>query len=165
MVNEPAEAVSYIEYQPKMQDEVITVRDNQEMQDSIHAPVLNPLLLNSINAKLALFEKEKGFITKGITLADLASYCGTNTSYLSKIINSEKGKSFSQYINDLRLEYVIMLWKSNPKTRYLSIQQIAGKAGFTTAQNFSKNFQERYKIRPTYFLRKLNEDIEKLQES
>jgi hypothetical protein len=40
--------------------------------------------------KLEKFEKSRQFIRNGISLPFLASYCNTNTKYLSYIINIEK---------------------------------------------------------------------------
>ncbi len=120
---------------------------------------LNPLLVDDILAQLDAFENEKAYLKKNLTLNTLAAYCGTNSSYLSKVINQHKGQNFSGYLNTLRLNEAIHLWKTKPKTRKLSIQETAQKLGYRTAQSFSKNFQERYHISPTYFLKRLNEDM------
>lgn len=87
----------------------------------------------------------------------MAKECGTNTTYLSKVINHYKKQSFTSYLNELRLNYAIELWNNNPKLRHKSIQVMADMIGFNTAQSFSKKFQERYKIPPTHFLKNLNQ--------
>ena len=72
--------------------------------------------------------------------------------------NYYKKDNFLSYINNLRLDYVVKLWKINPKTRHLRIQEISSKAGFSTAQSFSKNFKEKYQISPSYFLKHLEKE-------
>ncbi len=118
-----------------------------------------PLITENIEQCLQRFELEKKYMKKNLTLSELASYCGTNTTYLSKYINTKKNKNFSQYLIDLRIEHIINQWKTKPKTRHLTIQEISSKAGFSTAQSFSKNFQEKYNISPSYFLKRINEDL------
>ncbi|AZB17975.1 helix-turn-helix domain-containing protein [Chryseobacterium indologenes] len=88
----------------------------------------------------------------------MSKLCGTNTVYLSKIINFYKKKSFNEYLNELRLDHIVSQWKSKPKTRYISIQKTAENAGYNTTQTFTKNFQEKYHIPPTYFLNRLNKE-------
>lgn len=117
---------------------------------------INPLIIENILLFLEKFEKEKKYLEKELSIQQLAQQCGTNVSYLSKVINQYKKDNFLSYINNLRLEYVVQQWKTNPKTRHLMIQEIAQKSGFNTAQSFSKNFKEKYKISPSYFLKRLD---------
>ncbi len=119
---------------------------------------LNPLLVDQIMDRLRQFEHDKGYMKRNLTLTALASYCGTNSTYLSKVLNQNMGLGFNGYLNSLRLNEVIQMWKTKPRTRQLSIQDTANKLGYSTAQSFSKNFQERYHISPTYFLKRLNDD-------
>lgn len=119
---------------------------------------INPIKTESIMQALHQFEDEKAFLSREISLSSLAGICGTNTSYLSKILNHYKHENFAAYINNLRLQYIVEEWERNPKTRHLSIQDIAEKLGYKSTQAFSKNFQERYLIPPSYFLNRLNEE-------
>ncbi|MBA5247429.1 helix-turn-helix transcriptional regulator [Marnyiella aurantia] len=146
----PAPVVEEKEFEP---EETVPVQN-----DVKNVGDLNPLLVEQIVDKLHHFEQEKGYMKKNLTLTALASRCGTNSSYLSKVLNQNMGQSFNAYLNTLRLNEVIHMWKSRPKTRQLSIQETANKLGYSTAQSFSKNFQERYHISPTYFLKRLNDD-------
>jgi AraC-like DNA-binding protein len=126
--------------------------ESNEMAD------INPFIIENILAFLDKFEKEKKFLQKDLTLQSLAQQCGTNSSYFSKVINYYKRDNFLSYLNNLRLTYVVELWKINPKSRHLRIQEISLKAGFSTAQSFSKNFKEKYQISPSYFLKRLDKD-------
>lgn len=130
----------------------IEILNNSEISD------INPLVIENILSFLDKFEKEKKFLQKDLSLHDLAQECGTNISYLSKAINYYKKDNFLSYINNLRMDYVVELWKKNPKSRHLRIQEISLKAGFSTAQSFSKNFKEKYEISPSYFLKRLEKE-------
>lgn len=119
---------------------------------------INPLIVDNILDFLENFEREKKFLNKECSLISIAKECGTNTSYLSKIVNHYKGENFISYLNTLRIKYVIEQWKNKPKMRHHTLQEIADLSGFNTAQSFSKNFQDRYKISPKFFLKKLNQE-------
>ena len=129
-----------------------------EIVDIENITSVNPMIENHVLKKLDQFEKSKMFIDKNISLKSLAAECGTNTAYLSKIINTHKGNNFKSYLINLRLEYTMEIWREQPESRLLTIQEIALKSGFSTAQSFSKNFQLKYEISPKYFLQNLNKD-------
>ena len=116
---------------------------------------INPFVVSTILAYLEKFENEKRFLQKDLSMQQLAQQCGTNITYFSKTVNIYKKDNFLSYITNLRLDYVVELWKKDPDARYYRIQEISGKAGFSTAQSFSKNFKEKYKISPSYFLKHL----------
>src|SRR5690606_18174526 len=117
----PAPVVEEKEFEP---EETVPVQP-----DVKSAGDLNPLLVEQIVDKLHHFEQEKGYMKKNLTLTALASRCGTNSSYLSKVLNQNMGQSFNAYLNTLRLNEVIHMWKSRPITRQLSIQETANKLG------------------------------------
>ena len=105
--------------------------------------------------KLALFEKDGAFLEKTITIQKVAIKLNTNTKYLSKVINENKGKTFVSYINDLRVEYAITQLQVQPKLRNFTMQALANEFGFNSAESFSSAFYKKYKIKPTYFIKEL----------
>ncbi|WP_281987867.1 tetratricopeptide repeat protein [Aquimarina aggregata] len=56
--------------------------------------------IKEILSKLTIFENDLGFIQSDLSIHFLAKKIGTNSKYLSKIINTYKEKSFNHYIND-----------------------------------------------------------------
>ena len=58
-------------------------------------------IIEGILLSLEEFEANKHYLSKDISLHDLAGSLGTNSNYLSKVINLEKDKNFRNYINDL----------------------------------------------------------------
>jgi len=118
---------------------------------------INPILVKDILGFLSTFEAKKGFLDKDITLTKMAAEFGTNISYLSKVINFYKQENFLSYITTLRLNYTIELWQKEPLTRHYRINEISSIVGFKTVQSFAKNFREKHKISPKYFLKNINE--------
>ena len=112
-------------------------------------------IIEDILEQLDLFENEKKFLSKDVSLNDMAKKIGTNSTYLSKVINLKKDKNFSQYINDLRIDYTIYLIDANAKFRNYTIKAIASECGFKSAESFSKGFYKKYGIYPSYYLKQL----------
>lgn len=107
--------------------------------------------------KLASFEKEQGFLVMNLKLTDLTKQFDTNSSYLSKTINHFKDKNFSQYLNDLRIAYVLKHLKEDKKFRKYTIKAIAEEVGFSNAESFAKAFYNKTGLQPSYFIKKIEE--------
>ncbi|WP_228438483.1 helix-turn-helix domain-containing protein [Chryseobacterium pennae] len=69
--------------------------------------------LEKILESLATFEKNNEFTNKDTSLPKLAHQLGTNTTYLSEVIRQHKNTNFNNYINGLRIKYIIQLLYDN----------------------------------------------------
>ena len=118
-----------------------------ELSEEIVKEVLN---------KLLIFEKSNKFIKNDYTLNSLAKELKTNSTYLSKIINSSKQVNFSNYLNKLRIEYAIQKLTTDKTFRNYTVQAIAEDVGFNKAQSFSTAFQKETGISITYFTKQIN---------
>ncbi|WP_281322201.1 helix-turn-helix domain-containing protein [Flavobacterium aestivum] len=112
-------------------------------------------LINQILEKLKRFETKKEFLQPNITVQILSNTFETNSKYISKIVNTYKGKTFIQYINDLRVEFAIVQLQQNNKLRNYTIQALALEFGFNSAESFSAAFHKKTGIKPTYFIKEL----------
>lgn len=108
---------------------------------------------------LQKFENEKGFL-KPLKLDDFAAELNTNRNTLSKLINTNKGVNFNQYINSLRVKQVLIDLKNNNRLRQLSMQGLAETYGFTNAKTFSIQFKAETSLSPAYFIEQLQLDDE-----
>ncbi|NAS30385.1 helix-turn-helix domain-containing protein [Flavobacteriaceae bacterium R38] len=106
-------------------------------------------------ASLQKFEDNERFLKTNLSLDKLAKSFKTNSKYLSIVINHIKHKNVSQYINDLRIDYVIRKLKQDSKFRKFTIKAIANEIGFNTDQAFSKAFYKKTGISPSYFIKEL----------
>ena len=108
-----------------------------------------------ILGKLKDFEKNKGFLEINLTSGMLAKKMNTNSKYLTKVIKYYHNKSFSPYINDLRINDIINRLKEGHKIRNYTIKAIAAEAGFNSAEVFSKAFYKKAGIYPSYFIKQI----------
>ncbi|AQX00278.1 helix-turn-helix transcriptional regulator [Elizabethkingia anophelis] len=118
---------------------------------------------NEILEKLKLFEECNGFIKKGLNLNKLATKLGTNTYYLSTVINEHKGKNFSQYLSFLRITYITNLLNTDSKFLSYTIEALAEECGMASRQNFSNLFFEVNGLRPKDFIARIKAESEKIR--
>jgi AraC-like DNA-binding protein len=112
-------------------------------------------VITTVLEKLDRFEKKNEFLQSDISITILAKKCTTNTKYLSKIINTHKSKSFINYINDLRIDYILKELKENTTLQRYTIKSISEEAGFNTAESFATAFKKKTGIKPSYYIKNL----------
>jgi len=117
--------------------------------------------LQDMKIKLEQFENNKGFLRKNITVDALAKEKETNRDYLSKSVNELKEKSFPQYLNELRINYIIEELKNNQKLRKHTISAIAEDTGYNSSESFSNAFKKITGTLPSYYIKLLQEKSEK----
>ncbi len=87
----------------------------------------------------------------------MAEELETNTAYLSKVINTYKGKSFTAYITELRIDTALVNLKNNKTLQSYTIMAIADEFGFKRQETFSRAFKAYTGIYPSQYLRNLKE--------
>lgn len=117
---------------------------------------INLELVNAIISKLDVFEKEKKYLTKDISLPKLAEMFDSNIVYVSKIISHHKNKKSVDYINDLRVGYIVGMLDSSSKFRNYTNKALGEEAGFSTTQNFTRAFGKTMGMSPTDYILKVN---------
>jgi AraC-like DNA-binding protein len=164
------------EYKQRFREILVEKKQNKPIEKNVFKentqtnPAQNTLLyskiaglsastIDSILNKLEIFESENQFLNPKITQKILSEELKTNPSYLSKIINVYKEKNFTQYINDLRLDYILERLKTDEDLLQIDVKEIANEAGFSSAESFSDNFQRKFKIKPSYFIKMMKENL------
>ena len=89
----------------------------------------------------------KSNYTRKIRLSDIASELHVNPSYFSALFSQEMGKTFTDYILDLRVEKA----KDLLRNTNLDILDISGSAGFENQSYFTKIFRKRTGVTPRKF--------------
>jgi AraC-like DNA-binding protein len=120
---------------------------------------INPDLVAIILKNLEKFEKNKKYLEKDLTLTRLAALLKTNTKYASKIILKYRGKKTIEYISDLKIEHVIELLKQENKYRQYTNKALAEEVGFGSTQNFTRAFNNKAGMSPTYFIAELKKSF------
>ncbi|WP_307445522.1 MULTISPECIES: helix-turn-helix domain-containing protein [Chryseobacterium] len=135
----------------------IIIRGSVEKRIGPDESIVEELLI-----KLKSFEDKKGFIKRGLTINKLANQLGTNSNYLSHVINEYKGVNFNKYLSDLRINYITVLLFDNKEYLKYGIESLAKECGIASRQNFSDLFYEINGIRPTDFIKKRRQELDKV---
>jgi YesN/AraC family two-component response regulator len=135
------------------------VESSEELKIIPKTNNINDETVLKILEKLTGFEQKQKFLKPDVTLEKLANDFGTNTSYLSSVINSHKSQKFNDYINSLRINYVINELVTNSSTDFFrySMDGIAQHSGFVNGIAFSRAFQKHAGVKPSVFIKELSE--------
>jgi AraC-like DNA-binding protein len=104
---------------------------------------------------LSTFEAKQQFLHVDCTLAYTAKKLKTNTAYLSHVINAYKGKKFTAYLNELRINNALVTLKNDRKIRLYSMKAIANEFGYKRRETFSKVFKSATGMDPTSYIKEL----------
>jgi len=112
---------------------------------------------NELFRKIISFEESKAFLEKNLTLTKVASQLNTNTKYLSYIIKLHSDRDFNNYINLLRVQYIVNQLEENPKLHHYKISALADEAGFSSHSKFAHFFKLNLGVTPSKFIADLKE--------
>ena len=76
--------------------------------------------------------------TRNITLEEIASFAAMNAAAFCRYFKSKTGKSFKNYILDMRIGYACKLLLMED----MSISQLSNECGFETISHFNKTFKK-----------------------
>lgn len=130
--------------------------DGKQMSKVMSSSLLSELLIFSFRCansnpdvtKPLLVQKATAYIhanfKEDITLDKLASHLGVSTGYLGKSLKKSLGKSFNDYLSDVRLKRACNLLESSD----MSVNDIAASSGYSSATYFLYVFKKRFGITP-----------------
>ncbi|RMA58977.1 AraC-like DNA-binding protein [Ulvibacter antarcticus] len=93
------------------------------------------------------------YLDQSMSLAKMAKLMNTNTTYLSKVVNSTYKKNFTNFLNDYRISYTLKKLEVNPAFKNLTIEHIAEKAGFASSSAFYSSFKKYTGLTPSYYIK------------
>ncbi|NNG10400.1 MAG: helix-turn-helix domain-containing protein, partial [Arenibacter sp.] len=123
-------------------------------------PRLDEEIKNIILTKLEKLEKKSFFLDPNCSLHLLAEQLKTNPKYLSQVINQEKKSNFNNYINELRINYLLPKLLKDIDYRNSKLSYIAVSLGYNNLNTFNAAFKKRLGILPSNFINELNNNIE-----
>jgi AraC-like DNA-binding protein len=92
---------------------------------------------------MALFEHERIYLEKDLTIYDITERLGTNRTYVSRVFKTEFGINFATFVNNLRVEHAKELLLTN---RVASMEEIAELSGFGSTNSFYRAFLAKEKM-------------------
>ena len=121
--------------------------EEQELPQTIHDNISPLLQQHCIDTRL--------YLQHDLTLIELAKAIGSNRTYLSQYF-SNHGTTYNDYINDLRINHFITLYREAATARQSIIaQQLALDSGYRSYITFSRAFKQRMGQSVTSWMREL----------
>lgn len=126
-------------------------------KDEIAEPQRQSLTLyegrNYTKKLIEYFSTEKSYLEPGYTINDLSKALNIPVYQLSSFINQEYKKSFIQFLNDQRFEYLINMKKEDPDFNNYTIDYLGKKIGFNSRTSFVSFIKKRTGKTPSEFLK------------
>ncbi|HPT30723.1 MAG TPA: helix-turn-helix domain-containing protein [Prolixibacteraceae bacterium] len=137
---------------------------SQEFEDPIVPKngrlMLSPEMSSGIFQRLTLLmEEDRYYLRSEVSLHELAVELGTNTSYLSRVINEQTGGNFHSFLNKFRIEEACRLLKDQ-RQQVLSMEGIALSAGFRSKSAFHVAFRKFKGMTPSEYCGNTRESAE-----
>lgn len=113
----------------------------EETTEAASDDVSNNELMKSI---CRLMEEKSLYLNSDLKMSDLAAALGVHQNMVSSCINST-GRSYSQFVNDYRIEYAKRLLQEDPDKKIATIYY---ESGFASEQTFFRAFKDRTGMTP-----------------
>ncbi|MFC4874430.1 AraC family transcriptional regulator [Negadavirga shengliensis] len=91
--------------------------------------------------KLKVLEGTKFYVQPSMSLGTLAKQLNTTPHYLSQVLNEAVGKTFFEYMGQLRIEEAKRIL-ADPSTVHLKIEEIAEMSGYLSKSAFNAAFKK-----------------------
>lgn len=134
------------------------VKDEEDSNGSVGINVPEDTV-KEILVKLETFEKGELYTKSDLTLSTLSSKLNINSKYLSHIINTYKKKDFNNYINELRVLYIVDKILTEEIYLTYKIAYLAEEAGFSSHSRFSSNFKKVTGTSPSVFIQERKKEL------
>jgi len=85
-----------------------------------------------------LMREQRLYLRPDLKVSDLAKALGTNEKYVSIAVNGVMEKSFSEYVNSMRISYAQELLREEPG---LTVTEVARRSGYSTASSYYRNLK------------------------
>lgn len=107
-----------------------------------------------------VMDNEKYFCSQSFSLNELARMCGTNTKYVSQIINEDMGMSFSQLLNEKRVFEARRRLSDFERYGNMTIEAIVSDLGVKSRSTFTKTFKRITGLTPSEFQKLAKEQVD-----
>lgn len=97
-------------------------------------------------------DKPEVFCSPDFSLNDLVKACGSNTRYVSRVVNDHYGRGFSQLLADSRVKEACRRIDSDAVFTRLTVEAISAEVGFRSRVSFLTNFKRVTGLTPSQYI-------------
>lgn len=111
--------------------------DGRQKQTISTSDFVNETIYDSAKIDKVISYLNKNY-TRNVSLEEIASFAAMNASAFCRYFKSKTGKTFKNYILEMRIGYACKLLLMED----ISISQLSSKCGFETLSHFNKTFKK-----------------------
>lgn len=136
----------------------------KKIKAPLYRSLLNPELVEELYQRImAKFVVEKKYRDPKYSAQMLAAELGTNTRYISAVINLRYRDNYSQMVNEFRIKDAMYMLNDKHMAK-MTMEEIALAVGFSNRQSFYAAFFKRTGVSPKEYRRMNVEELDvKLQ--
>ncbi len=138
----------------RVYSELIEAPETNRVRRYIKWKIIDPVLAARLQLmednSYVMMEKIEGMIREqngNITITECADALGVSPTYIWKILKMEDGRSFSDYVEEYKLDEAKRLLSQTN----LTVAEIAARLGYNNAQNFIRFFSKMTGVTPGKF--------------
>ena len=148
--------LSISQQQSQLAAELATVEsedaDHDELPQAIRDKIRASLQQHCIDTQL--------YLQHDLTISQLAQAIGTNRTYLSQYFSSQ-GLTYNAYINDLRVNHFVSLYRENVAAhRSFTVYQLAKESGYSSYSTFCGIIKRKTGLSVTAWMKDIAPDLE-----
>ena len=120
--------------------------DSKSVSTSVPSETIDDDLSSAVQDKIGLLLQQhcvdtQLYLQHDLTILQLAKSIGTNRFYLSQYFSS-RGLHYNDYINELRIQHFVNLYRESIDKRDFTVQQLAQECGYRSYSTFSRVFKQ-----------------------
>lgn len=135
-----------------IEENLSPLQDNGEHKKSINERLTSEQVEEIKEIVIKKTMSQKLYLDPYLTLSALSQKIGIGNHELSYVLNNGIGKSFYQFINELRTEEAKLLLLSE-ETKHLDILGVAHRAGFNSKTTFYTIFKKATNLTPREYIK------------
>ena len=109
-------------------------------KDAVYRTLVSPRLMDEMKEKiLNIIVMQKKYKDKSYSARKLAEDLGTNTRYISAVVNVRFHMNYTSFINKYRIEEAMSILVDR-RYRDLNMQEVSDMVGFANRQSFYASF-------------------------
>lgn len=141
----------------------ITLKKNK---DAAYRNLVNPELMDRLESQiLDIIVKQKKYLDKNYSAKQLAADLGTNSRYISAVINVRFKMNYTSFVNKQRIKDAMVLL-AGKENKNLNMEEISDMVGFANRQSFYASFYRINQITPReYKLKEFAKRAERLKKA
>lgn len=131
-----------------------SIREKKEKKAEYRSLVRAQLMEELREKILRIFCLQKKYRDKNFTAKKLAIELGTNTRYVSAVVNCCFGVNYSTFVNSYRIKEAKEIL-ADPKSAELTMANVSDIVGFANRQSFYSSFYRETGITPKEYRRRM----------